>query len=125
MTGVLSMVIAPAIERMTITLRDAGGGLIDCGGAISISMRGATQLYIGYSSTSSHDIVLQMQTNLAQSWFKRLTIEDGAANTFQTFTSASAAYSNVGGGTVQWVWNTGALWAASDANETKRLIFQH
>lgn len=123
MTGVLNAVIGtPAIERVSITLIQDGSRYGPDGGSFAISMRGATLFYIDYTP-SNQRIVLQLAPVLGQSFFKRISIEDGVANTFQTFTSASATYQEIGGIVSEWVWTTPTLWGAGDVGEVKRIIF--
>lgn len=122
MTGVLNMALAPSIGRVTITLATLGAN--QYGEASSaIAMRGATLFYIDYLSAVPQ-VRLQLQPVLSQSFFRRLKVEDGVAGTFQTFTSASATYSEIGGTTSQWIWTPATLWAAGDVGETKKIIFE-
>lgn len=125
MTGVLNaMVAAGGVERVTITLGTVGANVYGMsGGAIAISMRGATLLYTDYFTTAPR-LRFQLNPVVGQSFFRRLIIEDGVANTFQSFTSASATYSAIGGTTSEWLWAPATLWAAGDVGETKRLIFE-
>jgi hypothetical protein len=124
MTGVLNaMVGGLSVERVTITLSSVGANTVGMTSSIAVSMRGATVLYIDYN-TVTPVLRLQLVPSLSQSFFSRIRVEDGAANTFQTFTSASATYSVIGGTTTQWTWAPATLWAAGDVGETKRLIFE-
>jgi hypothetical protein len=127
MSGMLGVMVAPSVERLSITLSPLSPNVIGMGsGAIVVAMRGATLFYIDYthSGVGSPSVRMQMQPVLPQTFFKRVRIETGTPNSFQDLASADATYADIGGSTCQWLWAPANLWAAADDGEVKRLIFE-
>jgi hypothetical protein len=86
-------------------------------------MPGVTLIYVDYT-TNTQTVRLQMQPGtLLQSAFSRILIEDATPGVFQSFTSASATFSDLGA-TVQWTWTAATLWTAADNGEEKRVIVE-
>jgi hypothetical protein len=123
-SGVLSALLAPSVGRASITLALVGSNTYGPdSGSQSVAMPGVTLLYIDYNDTTPL-LRFQLQPgDLTQSAFKRLIVEDGAAGTFQSFTSGDATFSDLGA-TVQWTWAPATLWASGDIGEVKRIILE-
>jgi hypothetical protein len=121
-SGALGVIAAPSVERTSFTVGLVGGTTYGMSsGAAAVAMHGATLLYVDFD-TASPLLRLQLQPgDLTQSAFKLLIVEDGTPNTFQSFTSSSATFSDLGA-TVQWTWAPSTLWAAGDVGEVKRVI---
>jgi hypothetical protein len=121
MTGVLNaMVGAASVERISITIADLGAN--DYGtSSISVSLRGNNLFFIRFDD-DLNTVMLQIASAApAQSFFRRIRIEDATPGTFQAFTSASATYTLIGGTTGQWEWSAAAVWSAAEIGETKKI----
>lgn len=127
MSGALAALVAPSTGRLSITLGVVSANTVGmAGGAVAIAMYGATVFYIDYFHSGGSSPLLRLQLNgssLAQSFFRRVFVEDATPGSFQLFTSASATFTDVGGGVSQWTWTPSPFWSASDIDEVKRVIF--
>jgi hypothetical protein len=122
MTGVLNAMVGTAsIERLSITIEELGPGTNDYGDSIVASLRGNTLFFIRFDDDSNVLLLQIASGGPAQSFFKRMRVEDATPGVFQEFTSASATYTLIGGTNGQWEWSTATLWSAADIGEVKRI----
>lgn len=118
MSGVLSVLSAPSVERVTVTLEDLTPGY---GQSISVSLRGNTGFFIRHRPDNSTLFLNIASQGVPQSFFRRIRIEGANAGQFQTYTSASATFVDAGLGISQWTWTEPTLWSAADIGELKKI----
>jgi hypothetical protein len=121
-SGVLAALAAGSVERTSFVCGQISTNNFGMsGGAISFLRAATTTMYVDYNTVTT-SIRFQMNGDPAQAFFSRVQLEDSTPGTFQTFTSASATFSDLGLGQKQWSWSPSSLWSAANNGQTKRII---
>lgn len=130
MTGVLNAVISSVyFENLIVTVGTGlgSGFYVDTPnvGAISPNtFRGKSVTMVRSTGSSDLQVVIDDVSSLPQSFFTRLTIEDGSG-VIRTYTSSSATFISGGVGGESWHWGNGSnrVFTSADDTEQHRITF--
>jgi hypothetical protein len=126
MTGVLNAVVAQSALGYAVNVSAPGGGLFGwnglSGSVTPSTLKGATINDLYSIGTSSLNLRLDLSSVVAQSYFRYLVVQD-STGALQTFTSASATFSNPGGTSTRWDWSGSGVWTTSHASRLLTFYF--